>query len=702
MEDLRHLFGLGAHWPHAGVVDLSDDGAAASAQDLDDGSGSAAGDGWPGQALQDFGLLRPGLLTSAGFIATGSDLPATGLANAAISVDPTLTITVASSPFTVIANFEGSFPSGFLANYESEVTTAVQDLETQIVNPITLDIAFDASSAVALGASADYLVPVSYATLYDALEAADTTSAVQAAAFAALPASDPTDGAGQFLITDAQAEALKIPIGTVSGDVGTVTLASNLSYSPSQTSVGAGSYDAIGVLEHEITEVMGRDDLAGEVLTSTPDYSILDLYNYTAANGGTADAPGSAAGTPDEPFETGYNASAQSYFSYNGSTVTLPYDSPALVADGEDIADWSPTVPNDAFDGSASPGEVLNLSTTDLQEMNVIGFALACYVRGTRIATPRGAVAIETLRPGDDVLTASGAARQIRWLGHRAIDCTAHPDPASVWPVLVREDAFAPGVPVADLWLSPEHAVAIDGALVPVERLCNGRTVLQVRRPEVEYWHLELGSHDLVLAEGLAAESYLDTGNRGGFVEGPAFAAAHPGHPVAHWSQTCLPMACDGPALHRAKAALLAQADVLGHVVTAENDLRLRADGAEIAAIGLAENRVAFLLPAGCGTILLASRSFIPAHVLPGSGDRRRLGVCVGRLQLDGTTIPLDAPEMFGEGWHDAEAWNGAPAHRWTTGRARLPPMTRLVVLDLAGPGHYWAPLAANLVSLFG
>jgi hypothetical protein len=61
--------------------------------------------------------------------------------------------------------------------------------------------------------------------------------------------------------------------------------------------------------------------------------------------------------------------------------------------------------------------------------------------------------------------------------------------------------------------------VFLDGHLVPIRHLINGVSIVQETRDAVTYWHLELDRHDVVLAEGLACETYLDTGNRSAFEE---------------------------------------------------------------------------------------------------------------------------------------------------------------------------------------
>jgi len=137
-----------------------------------------------------------------------------------------------------------------------------------------------------------------------------------------------------------------------------------------------------------------------------------------------------------------------------------------------------------------------------------------CYCRGTRITTGRGEVAVQDLRVGDLALTASGALRPIRWIGHRVIDVSKHPTPLAVRPVRIAADAFGDGLPLRDLFVSPGHNIACEGALTPARALLNGLSVARMAPDEVEYWHVELDEHDILLAEGLTAESYLDTGNR--------------------------------------------------------------------------------------------------------------------------------------------------------------------------------------------
>jgi hypothetical protein len=137
--------------------------------------------------------------------------------------------------------------------------------------------------------------------------------------------------------------------------------------------------------------------------------------------------------------------------------------------------------------------------------------SVSCFRSGTRILTDRGEVAVEALRVGDLVRTVlSETAVPIIWIGQRSVDCTGHPQPRKVWPIRVAAGACGLGRPHSDLFLSPDHAVHVEGVLIPIKHLVNGSTITQVPVDRVTYYHIELAEHGVLLAEGLPAESFLD------------------------------------------------------------------------------------------------------------------------------------------------------------------------------------------------
>jgi hypothetical protein len=145
--------------------------------------------------------------------------------------------------------------------------------------------------------------------------------------------------------------------------------------------------------------------------------------------------------------------------------------------------------------------------------------AVACFAAGTRLLSPAGEVAVETIVPGDCLVTPRAPAmkRRVIWVGRRTVDLLSN---RFARPVRVTAGAISPGVPERDLRLSPEHALFVNDAFVEAISLVNGTTIFQEQGGRsVTYYHIELDAHDVVLAEGCPAESYDDRNNRDMFAE---------------------------------------------------------------------------------------------------------------------------------------------------------------------------------------
>ena len=237
---------------------------------------------------------------------------------------------------------------------------------------------------------------------------------------------------------------------------------------------------------------------------------------------------------------------------------------------------------------------------------------VVCYARGTLIQTADGERPVETLRPGNQVITlvdGEEVPRTVRWLGHRRIDLTAHPRPETVAPIRIRSDAFADNIPRRDLLVSPDHAIFVDGMLICARQLVNGTTIRQEKGwTAADYYHVELDRHAILLAEGLPAESYLDTGNRGFFANGDAPLTLHPDltttrdHPNRE-AGSCAPFVFDDAAIRPVWRRLAERAEALGHVwiapvTTDDPGLRLLAGGRSIAPVTSGGGRYVFALPA--------------------------------------------------------------------------------------------------------
>jgi hypothetical protein len=447
--------------------------------------------------------------------------------------DPTTTAQVENVISAAVSFFDTNFTSSVPAILNSGT----------ISNGVTVDISFDygtvAGSAMTAGSGAGQSqstgnVFTSYGSVQSVLPG--------------LPASDPTGG-GAFLVPFAQEQMLgmisNLPAQT-DGSVGLNTIANGvtLDWNLANQSI-AGQTGALGVVEHEISEVFGRVGILGAATSgSTPLYTLLDLFRY------------SAPGTPALTLGPGQ------YFSLNNGTTDIAGNLFNAAA-GADPGDWNGTaVPADAFDATQIDGTAGTISALDQTVLTSIGFQLvACYAEGTRLLTAEGPRPIESIAVGDELHTLLGGPGRVIWVGRRLVDAKRHPRPQSVWPVRIEADAFAPGLPERDLYLSPDHAVYVDGVLIPAKHLLNGASIRQVPVEAVVYYHVELERHDVILAEGLPAETYLDTGDRHSF-EGAAVTALHPYFAERLWEMAgCAPLVLTGPALETVRQRLRQRED---------------------------------------------------------------------------------------------------------------------------------------------
>jgi hypothetical protein len=335
---------------------------------------------------------------------------------------------------------------------------------------------------------------------------------------------------------------------------------------------------------------------------------------------------------------------------------------------------------NAVADGSDT---LLDIEVLRFADETILASNVPCFTAGTRIETPRGEVPVEDLRPGDEVVLAAGGTARIAWLGSTTLDIARHRWPDLVRPVRIRAGALADGVPRRDLLLSPEHALALDGVLVPAKLLVNGRAILaEPGVARVTYLHVELPTHAALLAEGAPAESYLDLGHRHllqAVGDGAPPAAQHP--PVA-----CAPRIEAGPRLEALRARLAARADSFaGLAETTDSDLHIVAEDTVLRAA----SGTRFTLPVGTREVRIVSRAACPAATQP-DGDRRMLGVALTGIRLRGANgrwmdVSVTDPALA-IGFHPAEGTPDQP-HRWTDGTALL-------------PGRFLAPFADTEVTL--
>ncbi len=290
--------------------------------------------------------------------------------------------------------------------------------------------------------------------------------------------------------------------------------------------ISGGTYAIYG---QDFTLAVGAgDEFSGRVVDKT-DTSTLDLTG--AALGTLVGLGTSLTGLNIINFESGTD------WMISGNTVGLAEHQ---IINGFNFGD---TISLTGFSVATtlflSPGEIgfanghvdeyLTIAVQNTAEYRITASSLGtvitlqapCFAAGTRILTGRGNVPVQDLSVGDTVITLAGKDKPIIWIGKKTIDLRHHAEPGTVQPVCIAANALAENVPDRDLWISPDHAIYIDGYLIPAKALLNQTNIYQRSRREVTYYHVELAQHAVIFAENAAVETYLETGNRAGFENGP-------------------------------------------------------------------------------------------------------------------------------------------------------------------------------------
>ncbi len=458
-----------------------------------------------------------------------------------------------------------------------------------------------------------------------------------------------------------------------------------------KSNVGSSVALQVGATAGSTTELEGSVASGGAATfnASPAGISTLDLHNTTALasfNGGGADLNNFAliASSTTPTIVEEVDAETIAFSNVASATLTNGNKTITLFSSGHSaLATFTlegtlPTgTPFVDFKKDAGTGTDIYLSTA------------VCFAEGTLILTADGEVAVEELNEGDMVVTLCGDERvlqPIKWIGYRRLDLGVHPHPVLAAPVRIRRDAFADGLPQRDLVVSPDHCLFIDGKLIPAKLLINGMTIVHELEPRVvTYRHVELEQHAILLAEGLATESYLDTGNRAYFSNSGLALVLHPEFHVNAglkcWAaDACAPLAVSAAAVLPVWRVLAERGEALGlvppsFVTTVDADLRLVADGRTYRAVSVEQGRHTFMVMGAASDIRLVSRSAVPSEDESYLDDWRKLGVAVRRIVVrEGDDVFDFAPDhpRFDQGWHHPER-NGASMWRWTNGDAQLP-----------------------------
>ena len=310
-----------------------------------------------------------------------------------------------------------------------------------------------------------------------------------------------TDAAGSALI-EIHGPVAQIQIYYLNGQGGTHGIyLSDMHFTPVNAEPGADSIDG-GAGADTIFGEAGDDTLLGGLGADSVDGGTGNDTFY-AAEGDNLDG-----GEGEDLFIlTDLGEAGSSTITIDGGTTGEPGGD---TLDLNGIADrttltFAPSAGDpDAFDGSVTllDGTVVTFSNIE----NII-----CFTPGTMIATPAGDRAVETLRPGDLVLTRDDGPQPLGWTGRSTVPGTGKHMPIRLDPSLTGADR--------PLTVSPQHRMLVEDwraelmfgeaeVFVPAIHMLDFEGAETVAMARVTYVHLMLDRHQVIYAEGVPTESF--------------------------------------------------------------------------------------------------------------------------------------------------------------------------------------------------
>jgi hypothetical protein len=389
----------------------------------------------------------------------------------------------------------------------------------------------------------------------------DTATPTPTVALSSDTGTSSTDGITSAKALSGTAEAnstVTIKEGTTTLGTATADGAGNWTFGNASATNGSHTYTVTATDAAGNTSTAASPNITIDAAVPTAPASLAALDNV-----GTLQDPLGSGGRTDDTTPT-LTGTAE-----NGATIRIYLDggtSPVATTTADASGTWSYTPPAALAEGSHSftatatdvAGNISGSSTT----FTVTVDTTLCYLEGAHILTPTGEVPIQYLKIGDMVVTRWAGIQPIKWIGRQSFSAQFVKANRAHIPVRIKAGALGDRLPARSLSVSPGHSMLVGDSLVLARSLVNGVTITQDETPgTINYFQVELETHDCVIAEGAWSETYADClGQREQFHNAAEFEELYPDHLPPKELRLCAPRPERGAKLDEVLRPVVARA----------------------------------------------------------------------------------------------------------------------------------------------